>query len=120
MALPGDAARLAEPAIGTRVLCNNPDDVARFVAAEYPQDAIVFELALRDGACAYSGTPIPVTPIRFVSPVAAGTMAIESIAHIWAVRFPNGKVAYTFFWKAGHEAMLAVPRTFSSSVTNTQ
>jgi len=116
VALPEAVARVAEPALGVRVHCNNPDVVARFVAAEYPRDAIVFERALRDGACAYSGTPISVTAVRFVTPVAAGAMAVESVAHIWEVRFPDGNVAYTYFWQAGHEAMLNVRRPLTSSV----
>jgi len=116
VALPGAVARVAEPAIGIRLLCSNPEVVARFVAAKYPQDLIVFERALRDGACAYSGTPMPVTPVRFVSSVAAGAKAIEPVAHIWEVRFPNGKVAYTYFWKAGHEVMLNEQRPLSSSI----
>lgn len=115
-ALPQAVARVAESAIGVRVLCNNPDDIARFVAADYPQDTIVFERALRDGACAYSDTPIPVMPVRFVSPMAAGAMAVESVAHIWEIRFPDGKLAYTYFWQVEHETMLNIKRTLNSSV----
>ena len=109
-------ARVAVPAIGIRLQCNSPDVVARFVAAEYPQDLIVFERALRDGACAYSATPIPVTPVRYVSPIAARENAVESVAHIWEVRFFDGKVAYSYFWTTGHETMLNEQRPFNSSL----
>ena len=116
--IPEVAAREAEPAFETRFQCDSPDVVAQFVAARYPQDVYLIERALHDGTCMYSGTPTPVTPDYFVLRVAAGEKSAESAAHIWKVRFPDGKVAYTFVWKAEHEAMLNFLQLLNSSVAN--
>lgn len=120
VALPEVAAREVEPAIETRFQCDSPDVVAQFVAARYPQDVFLIERFLREGVCMYSGTPTPVTPVHFVLPVAAGEKSADSTAHIWKVRLPDGKVAYTFVWKAKHEAMLNFLRLLKSSIANTR
>lgn len=114
--LPATAARVTVPSIGIRFQCENPDVVARFVAANFPRDVAVFEQALRTGACKYSGTPIRVSPLRFVSTIAAGQAATESIAYIWEVRYSDGNVGYTYFWSTQHHMALNKLRPFSSSL----
>ena len=114
--LPAAAARVAVPSIGIRFQCENPNVVTRFVAATFPRDVAVFEQALRDGACKYSDTPVRVSPRRFVSTVAAGEMATESIAYIWEVRYSDGNVSYTYLWSNQHNTMLNQLPPFDSSL----
>lgn len=96
----------AEPAIGIKVPCNNPAIVARFVAAEFPRDIVLMQQAFRDGVCRYIGERAPVMPVRFVAAVTASPDAAEPVAYVWAVRLPEGKVTYVYFWKTDHEVML--------------
>jgi len=116
VALPASAARVSVPSIAINFQCESPDVVDRFVAAKFPRDVVVFEQALRDGVCTYSGTPIRVSPVRFVSTIAAGEMAAESIAYLWEVRYSDGNIGYTYLWSTQHDMMVNEMRTFHPSI----
>lgn len=96
----------AEPAIGIKVPCSNPAIVTQFVAAEFPRDIVLIKQAFRDNVCRYIGVRTPVIPVRFIAAVTASPDAAEPVAYVWAVRLPDGEVAYSYFWKADHEVML--------------
>jgi hypothetical protein len=89
------------------VSCTNPTVVSQFVASDYPEDIALLLNAVAKGVCRYSEERLPVEPVQFVGEVRANAQAAEPIGYIWAVRLPDRVVAYSYFWRSGHEAMLA-------------
>ena len=96
----------AEPAVTTKIYCDGPDVPAQFVAADLARSTVIFERAVRQGACTYHPNPVMVRPLRFVRKAATGYGAVERFAYVWAIRLVDGNRGYWFFWKDAHEAML--------------
>ena len=92
------------------VSCVNPNVISQFVASDYPEDIALLLSAIAKGVCRYSEERLPVKPVQFVGEVRANAQAAEPIGYIWAVRLPDQVVAYSYFWRSGHEAMLASTR----------
>ena len=92
------------------VSCANPTVISQFVASDYPEDIALLLNAVAKGVCRYSEERLPVEPVQFVGEVRANAQAAEPIGYVWAVRLPDQVVAYSYFWRSGHEAMLASTR----------
>ena len=73
---------------------------------EFPRDVAVIELALRTEVCQYNDEAIPVTPAFFLRKVKTTPASAESYGYIWAIRLSEQEIAYWYFWKDEHEAML--------------
>lgn len=108
-------AEQIDPTGQARFTCSNPDVIARFVASSFPQDVAILQRAFRDEVCRYADGGLPVEPVRFVARVAAGEQAMEPFGYVWALRGPDGKITYGYFWKREHEAMRKRLHTFSKA-----
>lgn len=92
----------------TKFSCNNPEIPALVLTLAFPREAAIVEHALRSEVCRYTDNALPVTPVHFLRQVKAGPDSAEPYGYIWAIRVAGGQVAYWFFWRDEHEAMLEV------------
>ena len=101
----GVRAEQTEETARIQFTCNNPEIVARFVAAVFPSDVAILHRAMNSGVCRYADDELRVEPVSFVARVAACEQAMEPFGYIWALRIPNRQIVYAYFWKTEHMAM---------------
>lgn len=102
----GPRTSASDTVVATKFFCKGPEIPALVLTLAFPREAAVINRALRNKTCRYTDYTLPVIPVFFVRRVRSGPNSAEPYGYIWAIRIAEKQVAYWFFWKNEHEAML--------------